>query len=207
MDAATDWVVNSGQYALDLDGSNDRIEIPTISIANQVTVSAWCLFRSLSQEMIFIKQPTNGEFLMMVESNNLIWRTGLSPNVSFSVAGRTNEWLFVAGTIRGTSGLLYLNGVEVASNTLGQAIPSGTGLINWGAYSDFGGGYYLDGLMDQMCVHNRALSANEIRQLYQLGRGGMLQRRSRRRGYVQQAAFRAHYATQRNAKLIGGGLR
>jgi len=206
MDAATDWVIDGGQYALDFDGTNDRIQASTVPITGQVTISAWCNFRSLADEMICNKQPTNTAFNLFVFGNNLTLRGGsTSPSIVFSVTGRTLEWMFIAGTINGTSGNLYINGASVSSGSV-AAIGSTTGLVEWGAFSDFGGGYFVDGRMDQMCLQNRALSPNEVARMYQLGRGGMLERRRRRRVYTEQAGFRAHYRSQR-AQLIGGGLR
>ena len=178
MDAASDWVVNGGQYALDLDGTNDRIEAATIPIAGQVTISAWVNLDSLTDEMIVNKRPTNTAFNLFVFGNSISLRGGAAASVTFSITGRTGQWLHVVGTIIGTAATIFLNGESVATGTV-AAIGNTTGVIDIGAYGDFGGGYYLDGRIDQISLHNRALSPNEIRQLYQLGRGGMLERRRR----------------------------
>ena len=80
-----------------------------------------------------------------------------------------------------------------------------------GQYASGGGVYapYMwDGLLDDMTVLNRMLTANEIQQLYQLGRGGMYGRRRRtlrRVGVEQGAAFKAYWARRQN-QIIGGGV-
>jgi len=64
---------------------------------------------------------------------------------------------------------------------------------------------YVNGQFDDIAVWSRAMTATEIRAVYNLGRGGMLRRRRQRRVYIPEAAFKAYWARQR-AQLIGGGV-
>jgi hypothetical protein len=126
--------------------------------------------------------------------------------VNFSGFTFVNDIWFHLMVIRDSANgtRIFKDGVE---STSGIQTVTGTYTLNAiGRYST-APTFNWDGLIDDAAAWNRTLSTSEIRDLYRLGRGGMLQRRSRRRGYVQQAGFRAHYATQRNAQLIGGGLR
>ena len=130
--------------------------------------------------------------------NNSIVAAGTSSVVT------TGVWQHVAITLSGGVASVYYQGRREASGNLGGTISINTGELRIGDY-------FTDrtilGMVDDVIMFNRGLTPTEMWRLYQLGRGGMLERRRRRRVYVEQAGFRAHYATQRNAQLIGGGLR
>jgi hypothetical protein len=60
---------------------------------------------------------------------------------------------------------LYVNGVQVATNSQSGTVSSITS-INIGRYS--GSGYYVNGLIDDVRVYNRALSASEVAAIYNM---------------------------------------
>ena len=73
----------------------------------------------------------------------------------------TSTWHYLVGTITGTSAVLYLDGASVASGTV-DGIPGNTNGINLGRYTEFGGGYYLNGSLDEVRISNTALSSGRI---------------------------------------------
>ena len=78
-----------------------------------------------------------------------------------------------------------------------------------GRYFNATGGnapYQWDGLISDSAVWSRALTPNEVRSLYQLGRGGMLERRRRRRYYSMQADVVKSYLFVNRGQVIGGGV-
>ena len=101
---------------------------------------------------------------------------------------------------------MYLDGKNDYDSTT-SINPGTSNILTLGRAGEFNALYGNLSVLDDVIVWNRELQPNEVARLYQLGRGGMLERRRRRRVYTEQAGFRAHYATQRNAQLIGGGLR
>jgi hypothetical protein len=66
MDAGSDWVGTAGGWASDFDGTNDYVSLPSFSIANELTISAWFYARSTSQAILFNKQPTNTAFNFLI---------------------------------------------------------------------------------------------------------------------------------------------
>jgi len=62
---------------------------------------------------------------------------------------------------------LYVDGVLDVSATSGQGPAATNGNINIGRYR--GGGYFYGGMMDEVAIWNRALHADEIKQLYRRG--------------------------------------
>jgi hypothetical protein len=110
----------------------------------------------------------------------------------------------VVGTISGTTGTVYAEGVQLATGTV-SAVGNTADVLTLGRYSTGGGNYYLNGRMSDAAIWNRALTANEIRNLYNLGRGGMLERRRRRRFYSVQAEAVKSYLFVNRGQVIGGG--
>ena len=80
----------------------------------------------------------------------------------------TNSWVYIAGVIDGgvTGGVqLYINGIQQSSTgTIAACQPYGN--LYLGAYI-WPIGNYFNGLIDDVRIYNRALSATEIQQMYQ----------------------------------------
>jgi hypothetical protein len=98
-------------------------------------------------------------------------------NTSAANAWRVGEWFHAAGVINRTTNQVthYVNGVQ---NGGADDISTLTGSIDCnpittsfalGAQMN-GGDFQFDGLMDDMRIYNRALSAEEVHRLYDLGR-------------------------------------
>jgi len=87
----------------------------------------------------------------------------------------TNQWHFVAGTYDGTNLNLYIDGKSVAAPvTVTGPIDYGTGTnASIGRDSQYVSSptEYLNGMIDDVRVYNRALAASEIQQLYNGGYG------------------------------------
>ncbi len=79
------------------------------------------------------------------------------------------EWLHVAVTLEGSTGILYLNGEEVGRNDAMTIAPKDLGITNQNyiGKSQWTGDVYLDGRVDEFQIYNNALSAEGILALYQ----------------------------------------
>ncbi len=87
----------------------------------------------------------------------------------------TGVWQHVALTYDKASGTatIYRNGVNVAQASLGTLSPKTTGDLWFGLRPhDSGAGYRFSGLMDEVSVYARALSAAEIQAIYAAGGSG-----------------------------------
>jgi hypothetical protein len=204
MTPTSKWIVQDGKYALDFDGTEDSVKLGSLSVGGSTTIAGWLRPRTVSRRHILFGRF--GVYAMFVEASNI---PSIYGGVSIlSATGFTvtaNEWVHLVGTTDRTSGVsvIYVDGTSRNSGSVGTSAISGQFSIG----DQFENNESADGQIDDVAIWNRVLTPNEIRRLNQLGRGGMLQRRSRRRAYSMQAGFRAHYATQPNAQLIGGGLR
>lgn len=202
MDAATDWVVDGGQYALDLDGVNDCVVIgnqPSIAGAFQrLTKSIWVRVRDTSAlKYLFADFNSNGTISRLSISHDTVFRAfqNTATSLASSTTITTGEWYMVTvarndGTGASNTGTisLYVDGRLEASTTYSYISPvlqaSGEQL----GRSNATFGDYLNAQIAEAQIWSRTLSANEIWQLYLLGRGGMFERRRRtlRRVAIEQ---------------------
>jgi hypothetical protein len=70
-----------------------------------------------------------------------------------------NAWSHVAATYEGTVMALYVNGVQVASQAQSGAVATSTDPLTIGGNSS---GEDFAGIIDEVRIYSRALSANEI---------------------------------------------
>jgi hypothetical protein len=209
MDAATDWVVADGRYALDFDGSNDNVavtrppKVPQTGM-ERFTLSAWVMLRA-TYGILLNANSTTG--LLVYVTTNLLGGIQIGVGATYPIYNATkltaNRWAFLVITFNSKNVKLFFNGKLDGTGTSSQLPNFGTATWRIGGVGSL---ETVNGQIDDVVFWDRDLGESEISRLYRLGRGGMLERRRRRRAYSQQAGFRAHYA-QRNTQLIGGGLR
>lgn len=140
-------------------GSNSFFSLSTISIAS-VTVSAWSNVpnTSTANAMMWEKSPVNGEWELFYET--LLKMRGSTVDNNTSVVGPSaNAWHYIVGTLTGTMGTLYVDGIQVATGTEG-AIPNAGGAVYIGVWD--GNGYPYLGLMDESRLSNSVRSADWI---------------------------------------------
>jgi hypothetical protein len=71
-----------------------------------------------------------------------------------------NTWTHLATTYDGTTLRMFVNGVEVSNRAVGGNIRTSTGVVRIGGNGVWG--EYFSGLIDDVKIYNRALSASEI---------------------------------------------
>ena len=78
-----------------------------------------------------------------------------------------NQWTHLAVTLSGSTGTLYVNGVAVDTNIAMTLNPSslGTTTQNYIGKSQYPADPYLDGIVDEFQIYNRALTAAEVQSL------------------------------------------
>ena len=185
MDPPTDWVVDGGQYAVDFDGSNDQVvSVGDVVAPQSRTLAMWVLSRALNQWFCGTNFGTFNSGLFLGTEQNALTVTQYGLAIRDTVTFPLNTWQHVVAAHNGNQYTLFRNGVLV--NSGGMTTTPVAALWYLGSY---GNGGYLNGRIDDAALWGRALSPNEVQQLYQLGRGGMYQRRRRtlRRVAIEQA--------------------
>ena len=164
----------TGQFgqAFRLNGTNQYVNIPdsnSLDITNALTISAWInptTVTSVTSYRIVDKITAGGAdgYLLDILTGPLRMIAGNAELLGGTVA--TNTFQHVAGVYDGQFMRLYINGVQVASRDFGSIAPIPTNNLSLKIGVDStGNGNLFSGLIDEVNIFNRALSASEIGQL------------------------------------------
>lgn len=159
-------------YALHFDGANDLVTVSKANTDNPqvLTIAAWVYpdalparvmrFVSLGGERAVLRYdgssyggPAQLHFYMKIG--------GSLRSVRVNDALTAGEWQFVAGTYDGSIMRLYRNGVLIGSLEVSGTVGGSDGL----RLSDSGNASF-DGLLDEVALYPKGLSAEEIAALY-----------------------------------------
>lgn len=145
----------------------------SLDLTQQVTMSAWIYPTSTQTPMTVMEKDYDykGYALYILNGNHLHADVFNGSGTTIAEGGtiKQNQWNFVAGTYDGTNIRAYVDGVQVGI----AAGPSSIGIPNvslrFGAWFNLGSGLperFFKGRMDEVRLYNRALSAQEIANLY-----------------------------------------
>ncbi len=176
------WTTGQIDGALDFDGSGDYVEVAhndNLNLVSEGTVSAWVNLNSSYRQAIATKLPSTSSgnyFLFTTSGSHMCF--GISNGnwselvlVTTSGDAITNEWAFYVGTFDSNSVNLYENGVLVDSlpNTITPVTTTAPLYIGrWEPDTNWD----CSGKIDDVRVYNRALSDEEVEELYDDGSGG-----------------------------------
>lgn len=178
----TSTTTNIGKLgqALNFDGINDAVNLGNgvlEVLGDKLTLSAWVNANYVdgTDERAIIRKETNKWNLILDNTNVFRFEinTGSCCQVLLgTTVPKPNTWYHVVGVYDGAKMNLYVNGV--VDNSIDYAGGNLTGdasnpTIIGASYS---GSYFnnWNGEIDDVRVYNRALSANEVQQLYNLGK-------------------------------------
>ncbi|WP_261301642.1 LamG-like jellyroll fold domain-containing protein [Paenibacillus andongensis] len=164
------WVNGYSGNAVDLDGTDDYVSLPSgvVSGDDAITIAAWVNLDSASNWSRIFDFGSGANTYMFLTPKN-----GANGNIRFAIKNNgsseqiidgtsalaTGGWHHVAVTLNGSTGILYVDGVQAGSNTAMTIRPSAMGATtrNWIGRSQYSGDPYLDGRVDDFRIYNRAL--------------------------------------------------
>ena len=164
----------TNQYSVSLDGTDDFIDVGTVSDLNgsisSVTISAWFNVSAFGDAVISGGSSGSDRFYMQIYNSTTIrYGSGLGFDDFIVPTLSTGTWYHVALVHNGTSAALYLNNSQSSSGS--QVVESPT--ANYGSSlkigSYFSGSNYFQGLLDEVAVFDSALSASNITSIYNSG--------------------------------------
>jgi hypothetical protein len=174
------WVAGQLGGALDFDGTGDSVEVPhnpSLSITDEITIAAWTNMRAnASGEMAIVSKggwAANDLPYELTETPGdvIFWqfyddggRDTCSPN-----SPPVSEWHHIAGTYDGKIFKCYIDGVLGEEWAYVGKMPQNTASVTIGRRSR--GGTFFNGMIDDVAIFNRALSADEIPNIM-MGVGG-----------------------------------
>ncbi|MFA6554526.1 MAG: LamG domain-containing protein [Candidatus Paceibacterota bacterium] len=166
------------------DGTNDYMKVPTApTLTVPYSVSLWFYPTKLSSTQAFIKYSlSNPAYGISLTSSNVIEVDSYSAGTFRTFCNKTftasdlNKWYHLTFIINSSTNAslwkCYLNNVDIgvsssdSSGTYGN--PPST---NWTIGTYWNNGYWFKGKLDDIRVYSRALSVQEISQLYSTGAG------------------------------------
>ena len=172
------WTTGIVGNALSFNGSGNRVLLGFIASTDHVTLEAWVKLPSdpVYDSPIIAKERASGyggsynlalqptrqpRFLINV---GVYWDFLYSPNLI-----DVNVWYHLAGTYDGSEMKIYVNGELKSTLPVVGSVQEGGKPVYIG---NNGGGRYHKGLIDEVAIYNRALTACEVNQHYQNGLDG-----------------------------------
>jgi hypothetical protein len=178
LSGGTAWVAGKSGNALGLDGTTAYASLPAgvMSGVTDFTVATWVKvnnnvewarifdFGTGTSNYMFLTADAGGtpglRFAISTSGNGSEQQIGVNTPLA------TGVWKHVAVTKTGSTGILYVDGVEVARNSGMTLSPSSLGnttqnYIGRSQFSD----PYLNGAIDDFRMYSRGLSANEVQAL------------------------------------------
>jgi hypothetical protein len=161
----------SGKYgrALSFDGTNDKVDVPdaaSLDLTTGMTLEAWVKpTTNVGWRTAILKERgTNDLLYALYTSNGSKPRTENFTGVENTAAGTTalplNAWSHIASTYDGANLRFYVNGTLVTTKATTGAMPNTANPLRIGGNAIWG--EYFSGLIDEVRVYNRALTATEI---------------------------------------------
>ncbi|MCH7557696.1 MAG: discoidin domain-containing protein [Planctomycetes bacterium] len=161
------WVTGHFGGALDLDGNDDYVEINAIADdikTNNFSVSAWIKTTQTNDGNVVASNSTGGghDFVFgVINGNLLVEADGLN---EYPPKINDNQWHHIAYVRDGTTAYAYSDGVLVGTETP-TGNPAGQARWSIGQEWDSGPSDEYDGIVDDVQIYNRPLTAAEIVQV------------------------------------------
>ncbi len=163
--------------SLDFDGTNDYVALPanlTASLTN-FTFEAWVYWDgSNNWQQIFDFGNSTTVYMQLTPSSGgnankpafAINNGGGEQVINSSVSAIPNQWQHYAVVLddAANTGVLYIDGVQVGSNTAITLTPAALGNLanTWLGRSQFGGDPYFNGKMDDVRIWNFAKTSQQV---------------------------------------------
>jgi len=161
-------------YSLDLDGTDDRVELGNISSLNSTSafsLSFWVKLSSSAGTVRFY-QSGSDTFYNSISFNHstvidfLIGKGGSSyAGTRYSGSIKDDTWHHLAGVYNGSTLTIYLDGSVPSQSAIGTSVPSSTvstGGNNPHIGSQTDNTLEVKGKMDDSSIFNAALTATEV---------------------------------------------
>lgn len=167
-----------GWGSLLMDGSAGSVLVtssPSLSPTLAVSCSAWVMYTVTKNTGVVVKDSATGSrsYTMDINASRArFYINGISAIATGPANLVTNVWYHVVGTYDGATSTVYVNGQSVATASGSVTINTGVSTVQVGSREFTGFRDFLQGYLDDASVWTRALSAQEVFELYNLSKAG-----------------------------------
>jgi len=169
------WIDGKFGKALSSDGSDDYVDCGVADWFNSlsnVTISLWVKPGSTQlQYADILSAHTYGYTLEQDSTNNNLfylsyWNGSTWQGANIKTQLTAGGWQHFVVEKDGTTIRHFVNGIKTAEGSVSGDPVYSSGLKLMISRWSTGGGRYFNGLIDELCIYNRALTAEEISDLY-----------------------------------------
>ena len=167
--------LETGKWALSFGSENDYVDCGnpnSLRITNAITLEAWIKADDVTGSRAIIGKwwsgPIEGSYLLIIEGG-MYKMYIIDGEAVHGAGGGTPEvgvWHHVVGTFDGFVIKIYVDGSEVGSTDYAGAIKDTDYKVGIGSFYGDAWRHGFDGTIDEVRIYNRALTADEIRWLY-----------------------------------------
>lgn len=161
--------------AYGFNGINNSISInssPSLQLATNLTISFWMKFTNNGAGgMIICKGNGESAYSVGGTPGGIGFNHQNVNNMVLSQPSPSNVWFQMVCTMNGTNARIYFNG-QLNKVGIGETLGTGTGALTIGMINSAQPSYFA-GLLDDFRIYNRALSSNEVAQLYSVEKGNV----------------------------------
>jgi len=169
------WTTGRVGKCLSFDGSDDYVDVNDFQLGGEITVEGWIYPRAHQnyQRLLDFGNGEHADNIVMAASEGTTGKprlyicVGSTPyGITSSDAISLNSWHFLVGVVGGGRIKLYVDNVLKGD----VAGPAGVNNLkrtnNYIGRSNYSADAYFKGLIDEVRVYNRALTASEIQDHY-----------------------------------------
>ena len=167
------WATGRFDGALSFDGNGDYVSVaPIVPLTgNTVTAQAWIRLDKYAgiYNPILTQNTGNNGYYFDVTSGKPSFHIVVSPSYVQAISPEvinTDQWYYVAGTNDGSNLKLYIDG-QLEDSAFSTGFLGVNNIAKIGG--EPGSSLYFTGIIDDVRIYDRALTAGEILQLYQEG--------------------------------------
>ena len=171
------WATGKIGGALSFDGVDDYVNVASFELGGELSLSFWvnCTeFKSWSRFLDFADGDNDNQLFYSNSASTsqfaFIYKITANNYKNIFVNTTLNSWAHYAGIIRGNGDYeAYKSGSIQASASGGPLPPKLSRSYHYFGKSNSSGDPLFKGLLDDVRIYNRALSAAEVQALYNMG--------------------------------------
>jgi len=167
--ADTHSVISTRGRCLSFDGTGDYVGIPskTYDLGTGTTFSFWAKRGITGIDMMALGNSGSdvNKWIWLNAGNGLFLETDTNGDYFYGIIAVDTNWHHYVLSVKDYNGVVYEDGAD-KTHSASSDVTNNITLDRIGSAKTL---YFFNGLLSNVSIHNRALSAQEVQQLYRYG--------------------------------------